>query len=222
MLEQDDTAFPALRRLTLFSSVDCHPRSILARAPLLTELGVESLPPVTLLSPSLTKLELRRRITFATLFDVFCQCPLLIELIVGIQDYPLPEGRPPITLPHLQSLVIRGTYVYFLTLPALRRLDVLEFDYLPALVARSDCYLQHLSIGIGYPSPFSELPTILRAVPTLTSLTLDAGLFTSSLAEMFDQDPTLLPLLTTLQLSAWHHAVDFLALIQILRARCAP
>ncbi|KAJ7637378.1 hypothetical protein DFH06DRAFT_1478838 [Mycena polygramma] len=220
ILEQDNTAFPGLRRLALVSSVDCHPRSILERVPLLKELVVESLPTIKL-PPSLTKLEIRRRITFATVLDVIRQCPLLMELIAGVSDRPrLSDGPPPITLPHLESLVIRGTHVHFLTLPALRRLDIINSYTLLALVARSNCVLQHLSIE--YPNPCSKLPTILRAVPSLTSLTLEVDRFMDQLAEILEQDPTLLPLLTTLRLSAWHRAFDFVALIQILRERYAP
>ncbi|KAJ7656791.1 hypothetical protein DFH06DRAFT_465227 [Mycena polygramma] len=231
-LEQNKAAFPCLQRLALGSRLGYryakeHPGydllSIEDRAPLLVELRIESAPSsMSLLSSSLTNLEIRDKIQLSTLFDVFRQCPRLLHLTVDVNHHHSDDPLPIITLPHLQSLVIGGPGLEFLDLPALRHLDLRENYTFQVFIQRSRCALQHLAIVINWDDLKSRLLEILGAVPSLTSLTVDIQSYMESFTEVLDKNPALLPQLTTLRISTEHLNFDHLPFIQLLRERRAP
>ncbi|KAJ7684317.1 hypothetical protein DFH06DRAFT_3666 [Mycena polygramma] len=231
ILEQNMVAFPHLQRLALRSRCGYHYAterlgyerlSVVDNAPLLVDLRIESAPPsVSLLSPSLTTLEMGQRIALSTLLDVFQQCPHLLHFTVDVDHQNQEDELPIITLANLQSLVIRGpgAGLDFLDLPALRHLDLRNSGTVHAFVRRSRCALEHLAIAQWHESGLQE---ILRAVPYLTSLTVDVQSKMNSFIDLFEKDPALLPQLTTLRISAEHLYFHHLAFIQLLRERRDP
>ncbi|KAJ6487097.1 hypothetical protein C8R47DRAFT_1127714, partial [Mycena vitilis] len=190
-------------------------------APSLTNLTIDSTP-LSLLSSSLTTLEIRHRIPFSSLLDLFRQCPKLLDLTVHIDRPGRLEDQPPIALPHLHSLAIVGlTRLEFLTLPALRRLILGYYGHLPALFQRWRCALEHLAIQFDYTDQESRLPEVLRAVPSLTSLTIDVQCYMHSFTQVLAKDTALVPQLTALRISAEHLNFDYAAFIQLLHERRA-
>ncbi|KAJ6487126.1 hypothetical protein C8R47DRAFT_1127792 [Mycena vitilis] len=236
ILKQKQVAFPGLQRLALVSkSRVAHESwapsiSIMQHASSLTNLTIDTTP-ISLLSPSLTALEIRHRIPFSSLLDLFRQCPKLLDLTVYVEHPGRLEDQPPITLPHLHSLAIQGlTHLEFLTLPALRRLilDGGEYEdpynkygHLPAWIQRWRCALEHLTLDFDYAEE-SRLPEVLRAVPSLTSLTVDVQYDMHSFTQVLAKDTALVPQLAALRVSAEHLKFDYLAFTQLLRERRAP
>ncbi|KAJ7668777.1 hypothetical protein DFH06DRAFT_1039284, partial [Mycena polygramma] len=211
ILKQKKIAFPGLRRLALVSPLAHDSLSIMEHAPSLRNLTIDSIPTsLSLLSPSLTTLEIRHRIPWSSLLDLFRQCPKLLDLAVHV-DRPSRSDDPPHTaLPYLQSLAIVGTRLDFLTLPALRRLTLSHNSDLLAFIERSRCELEHLAIEFHY-SDELRLVNVLRAVPSLTSLNINVTSSMEIFAEMLKKDPTLLAQLTTLRLSGEESDFDYLA-----------
>ncbi|KAJ7656792.1 hypothetical protein DFH06DRAFT_1328337 [Mycena polygramma] len=222
ILVQHEVAFPRLQRLAAVSRLEHHSLSLLQRAPLLVDLRLKAAPPsLSLLSPSLTILNIRQRMEFSTLLDIFQQCPCLSDLTVRVYspnhwEYPLP-----LILPHLRSLVINGTGLDFLTLPALRHLDLSYNSTLCAFIERSRCILEHLAIVLDEGDAESRLLEILEAVPSLTSLTIDTQRYLDSFAQVLERYPALLPQLTTLRISGEYSDFDYITFIQLLRERRA-
>ncbi|KAJ7615617.1 hypothetical protein DFH06DRAFT_1108031 [Mycena polygramma] len=222
IIKQEHVAFPGLQRLALVSPLEDECPSIMEHAPSLTNLTIDSTP-LSLLSPSLTTLEIRHRIPFSSLLDLFRQCPKLLDLTVHVDRPSRLEDQPPTTLPLLHSLAIVGlTRLEFLTLPALRRLKLGYYSHLLPLIQRWRCALEHLAIQFDYTDPKLRLPEVLRALPSLTSLTVYVQCYMNSFTEVLEKDPALLPQLTTLRVSAEHSSFDYLAFIQLLRERRAP
>ncbi|KAJ7656752.1 hypothetical protein DFH06DRAFT_1045407 [Mycena polygramma] len=228
IVEQNMAAFPCLQRFALGSRPGYHcpgyeRLSIEDRAPLLVELRIESVPSsMSLLPSSLTNLEIRDEIQLSTLFDVFRQCPHLLHLTVHVNHHYPDNPLPIMTLPHLQSLVIGGSGLDFLDLPALRHLDLRENYAFHPFIQRSRCALEHLGIEIDWDDLKSGLLEILRAAPSLTSLTVDVQSYMESFTEVLDKNPALFPQLTILRISAEHSNFDHLPFIQLLRERRAP
>ncbi|KAJ7607129.1 hypothetical protein DFH06DRAFT_1112039 [Mycena polygramma] len=232
-LEKHNAAFPRLQRLALGSRRSdhyAHERptyerfSIQDRAPLLVELRIESAPPsVSLLSLSLTTLEIRDEIRLSTLLDVFRQCPHLLHLTAEVDRHNCKDPLPIITLPHLQSLVLCGLALDFLDLPGLRHLDLTNSHcrtvHVFEFMKRSRCALEHLAIETDWSEP--ESLEILRAVPSLVSLTVDVECDMNFFTEVLAKNSALLPQLTTLRITAKHLNFDHLPLIHLLRDRRA-
>ncbi|KAJ6471744.1 hypothetical protein C8R47DRAFT_742515 [Mycena vitilis] len=231
--EKHNAAFPCLQRLALGSRRGYHyglerPSyehfSIQDRAPLLVELRIESAPPsMSLLSSSLTTLEIREEIGLSALLDVFRQCPHLLHLTVKVDRYNSEKPLPIITLPHLQSLALSGLALDFLSLPSLRDLNLSEsrsrtvhvFDF----IQRSPCALEHLAFKTDWSQ--SKSLEIFKAVPSLVSLTVDVGSNVESFTEVLAENLAVLPQLTTLHITAKHPNFDHLPVIHLLRDRRA-
>ncbi|KAJ7673128.1 hypothetical protein DFH06DRAFT_1319331 [Mycena polygramma] len=232
ILAQNMVAFPGLRQLALSPRLGYYYAneylgdeglSILDRAPLLVNLRIKAAPPsISLLSPSLTSLKIRQQIVLSTLFHIFQQCPHLLHLTVDVDRQNREDRLPITTLAHLQSLVISGSGVDLLDLPALRYLDVHHTYAVYEFIKRSRCTLEHLGIGIDYYDRESKLLEILKAVPSLTSLTIDVHSHMDFFAEVLEKNPALLSQLTTLRISAEHSTFNHLPFIQLLRERRAP
>ncbi|KAJ6509211.1 hypothetical protein C8R47DRAFT_1065516 [Mycena vitilis] len=122
---------------------------------------------------------------------------------------------------NLQSLITRGpgAGLGFLNLPALWHLDLGKSNTVHVFIERSRCALQHLAIAQWEESGLQE---ILKALPSLTSLTVDVQSEIYVFAKMLEKDPALLPQLDTLRIFAEHFKFDHLAFIQLLRERRAP
>ncbi|KAJ6487102.1 hypothetical protein C8R47DRAFT_1320722 [Mycena vitilis] len=225
-IKQKQVAFPGLQRLALAPPLAQEYPAIIfmERAPSLTNLTVDAIP-IPLLSPSLTTLEIRHRMPFSSLLDLFRQCPKLLDLTVHVDHPSQLEDQSPTTLPFLRSLAIVGlTRFDFLTLPALRRLTLgyNAYGHLPAWIQRWRCTLEHLALHFDYIDEESRLPDVLRAVPSLTSLTVDVQCYMHSFTRALAKNTALVPQLAALRISAEHLNFDYLAFVQLLRERRAP
>ncbi|KAJ7642585.1 hypothetical protein DFH06DRAFT_1333973 [Mycena polygramma] len=209
ILKQKQAAFPRLQRLAVVSPLAHDSLSIMEHVPSLTNLTIDSIA-LSLLPPSLTTLEIRHRIPFSSLLGLFRQCPKLVDLTVHVDRPSRLEDQPPPILPHLHSLAVVGLgRLDFLTLPALRRLILAYNRHLLALI-------QHWRYRE------SRLLEVLRALPSLTSLSVDVRYHMDSFTQVLEENPALLPQLTTLRISAKHSNFSHPAFIQLLRDRRAP
>jgi hypothetical protein len=80
--------------------------------------------------------------------------------------------------------------------------------------------LKHLATEFEYQK--EDFIGCLRAVPALTSLTVDTSRYMARFAEVFKDEPAFLPHLTTPRISGADEDFDPIAFIQLLRDRCTP
>ncbi|EJD48156.1 hypothetical protein AURDEDRAFT_162627 [Auricularia subglabra TFB-10046 SS5] len=173
------------------------------------------------------------------------QCPLLEQLIVRTFASPPtstfgqlwhPNPVPLISLPHLRSLELRGTYVVAPFVGALRDTDLRSLAIEPAgrecaavldRIGTADLLgLQTLSLNISSESQnlstCNRLLHFLRAMPRLAELELrrgnGAGEYTNSLVDGLADDMPALCKLVFWQCGALAGA----PLIQLVRARLSP
>ncbi|KAJ7200827.1 hypothetical protein GGX14DRAFT_659559 [Mycena pura] len=142
-----------------------------------------------------------RNITSATLLSILQQFPQLLHVVAQLDDT---SSGPATIAPSLQSFILYGycsNILEFLTLPALRRLDIDErdTDHRSCLefFKRSACPLDHLAMYLR--DDGDALAACLDAVPTVTSLRIIAD-DTSSFARVLTATPLLVPRLATLVL----------------------
>ncbi|KAJ7194420.1 hypothetical protein GGX14DRAFT_576366 [Mycena pura] len=222
------TNFPSLRQLALVqyapSSPERHPILGFSHAPLLQELKIHN-PPGSLkldFYPLLTTLDIQY-IPAATL-SILQQHPQLLHVTACLED-DISSG-PATIAPSLQSLILVGfssNILEFLTLPGLRRLEIDKannvFPSCPEFLRRSACPLDHLAIYSKHGG--DELADCLAAMPTITSLHIDARhddmfLITRTLTAT----PLLVPRLATLVLRK-PELQDYLSLVNLLCTRFA-
>ncbi|KAJ6514466.1 hypothetical protein C8R47DRAFT_572421 [Mycena vitilis] len=226
ILEKHAIVYPNLKRLaTSVSRRRDDSFSVLQRAPLVTNLEITGVPaPLSLLPPLLTTLHIRQRIAFTLLLELFQLCPHLLDVTVHVSSPEHSGHRSTTTVPHLRSLAIDGGCLGFLTLPSLRHLNTTTNSCLLAFIQRSRCVLEHLTTVFDYTyskDRDSRLLKCLRAVPSLTALTIDLDSYMESFAEMFKENPSLLPQLSTLRLSDEQSNFDYPAFTQLLYERRA-
>ncbi|KAJ7812946.1 hypothetical protein B0H14DRAFT_3478508 [Mycena olivaceomarginata] len=190
-LGQNIITFPRLRRLATFvngaHSDDYQPLSIFQRVPSLSELSIRLPPnPLSNLPPSLTSIEMDP-IPFGDLMKLFHHCPQLSHLTAHVTEDSTPwDSLPAITLPHLQSLTLHGTTLDFLTLPHLTQLETdLSNAALFSFLERTASGLKHLAIEFEYQK--EDFIGCLRAVPALTSLTVDTSRYIARFAEVWSR-----------------------------------
>ncbi|KAJ7620740.1 hypothetical protein DFH06DRAFT_1305973 [Mycena polygramma] len=228
-LEQENIVFTHLKRLAVFSyshrTPDFHPLSAFSSVPSLTELRVQSEPPVSIsnLYPSLTSVELGAA-SFRAVLTMLRQYPRLLHLRANVKDdMPAHFGNQPLLVPQLQSLIIRASNIDFLSLPGVRRLeldmdDTPVFSTLLPFIARSSCVLDHLALRIGPDDSASDLLSCLKAAPTLSSLRIDVS-EDDRFIRLISCDPPVLSQLQTLQISATYENFDYLGFTQLLQLR---
>ncbi|KAJ6472339.1 hypothetical protein C8R47DRAFT_1054175 [Mycena vitilis] len=215
--------FPSLRRLFVSSPWVYDPLPIFGNTPLLSELRADRVPSISHLYPVLTSLELDE-ILLDDLLDVVIHCSTLSHLKVFVAEHD--DGRDTeISAPHLRSLSLHGHGLDFLTLPGLRRLEIRDgMCDLEGFIARSSCVLEHLTLHVDANAP--DCLTYFEAMPALTFLSIEIDQDIAAFVEVFNEDPTLLPHLSTLIVSAAvEEDFDHLQLVNLLDAlysRSAP
>ncbi|KAJ7610556.1 hypothetical protein DFH06DRAFT_1148097 [Mycena polygramma] len=228
-LQRDRLAFPNLKCLAVSTSGngDVHdPLIVFHNALSLTELSISRDPgSVFNLYPLLTSLALCK-VSFRTVSDALRACPRLLHLDIfnDTRGWASSDQAPP--APLLSSFILDGPDLSHFTLPNLRRLQF-ERDFprslqsFPAFISRSSCVLEHLALEITG-NVAIEVAAALRAVPSLKSLALDFWYGTGFFFELMDEEPSLLPNLTSLSISAASMDIDYLGLARFLRARMIP
>ncbi|KAJ7039806.1 hypothetical protein C8F04DRAFT_279755 [Mycena alexandri] len=237
--------FPRLRHLAVI-----HPdfaSDILERidTPSLHKLAIPGTPGSLNRYPSLTSIELGD-IDERDLVDLSHQCPELLHLTASITGERvfdddddddddtdnsrsshlfMPIHSEIITLPRLQSLnLLRGDLDLF-TLPSLRRLDINPdyyvangSDRLLAFMVRSACDLDHIGFD------FDDLVKCFAVIPSVASLNVRLRLdeMIPEFQELMTADPTPLPHLRSLAISAKQENFDYLSFIQLIQARRGP
>ncbi|KAJ7619836.1 hypothetical protein DFH06DRAFT_1360981 [Mycena polygramma] len=219
LLRQKCAAFPGLRRLAILPTtwpITQHPLSIFETSLSLSDLQFEpeTKPPGLPwnLPPLLTSIELCYRTTFQTLSDPFHHYPRLLELKITCLLIDDPISPLHITTPHLQCLILENSrHLQIFTLPGLRRLEVHSEDHgneLLPFLTRSSCVLEHLHFCFNV-SASPQSPACFQALPALVSLSVEVSHSLMRFVQVFEEDPSLLPLLSTLILSAWSHSFDY-------------
>ncbi|KAJ7190114.1 hypothetical protein GGX14DRAFT_408303 [Mycena pura] len=187
------------------------------------------------LYPMLTTLEVDD-IPVAILHSILQRLPQLLHLTAHLNSTHTTRGTVTIA-PSLQSLVLSGHYyrgqapqcsniLEFLTLPGLRRLELIArdtFSSRPDFFRRSACALEHLTIPLD--QGMTELADCLHAAPSVTSLVVKIdgadheGI--SSLFRTLDTTPLPVPGLYKLVLRTLFPYLEYHSLVQVLRVRAA-
>ncbi|KAJ7691357.1 hypothetical protein B0H17DRAFT_1201203 [Mycena rosella] len=141
---------------------------------------------------------------------------------------------PPIRLDCLHTLTLSAplqnnmALLYFLTLPALQHLDIIDeasagklFEFL----TRSQCRLRSISLSadptFGRPEPFAGVP-VLEAVGTVNAVNLHRLASSKDLIQIFSRiatDPGFLPNLDTLCIEQCWSKIPYPEVIKMLQAR---
>ncbi|KAJ7646292.1 hypothetical protein DFH06DRAFT_576886 [Mycena polygramma] len=230
-LARDNIEFPNLKRLALVAykdrtAPDYDPLSIFGNAPSLADLNVQSQPRDAILDtyPLLTSIELGYVHVHAVL-AMLHRYPRLLHFTAQIKhDGSAHRGDQPLLVPRLESLVIYGPDIDFLSAPNLRRLEFDTgwrgpvFSTLLPFLARSSCILDHLSFNIQHEDSESDFLACLKAVPALSSLQIDVCK-DDRFIRMINCDPPVVPQLQMLQISASYEKFDYLAFTQLLQLR---
>ncbi|KAJ7633669.1 hypothetical protein DFH06DRAFT_1303404 [Mycena polygramma] len=193
------SSFPSLRRLSVSSPWVYDPLPIFGNTQSLSELRADKMSSISHMYPLLTSLELGE-ISTEKLVDIVTHCPSLSHLkVVVTEPDDIPDAE--ISAPHLRSLSLHGYGLDFLTLPGLRRLEVWDdLCDLEEFLGRSSCVLEHLTLHVAETAP--DCLTYFQAMPALTFLSIEIDQDVAAFAEVFDEDPAVLPHLTTLVVSA--------------------
>ncbi|KAJ7165745.1 hypothetical protein C8R46DRAFT_996835 [Mycena filopes] len=202
--------FPELQHLQL---IRCKERgeetneadvtALLKNTPRLHKLALDAFPVGSIpFIASLTSLEIDQPITLKMFSRTLTHLPLLAHLCCALTGDTKGATGPPITRPHLRSLLLMSnnfTRPYlrslllmsnnfdnsphntlaltFLTLPTLNRLEIagkLDLEVILALAARSSCRLHHLGVDLSS-STTEENARCLQAFPFLTALHVTLG-----------------------------------------------
>ncbi|KAJ7770510.1 hypothetical protein B0H16DRAFT_1515718 [Mycena metata] len=168
--------------------------------------------------PSLTSIELGH-IYERDLVNLSHQFPQLLHLTAKL-TVPSESQSENIILPHLQSLNLSFGDLNTFTLPSLRRLDINStFPFLGssltvlAFVKRSACVLEHIGLHFG------DLVDCLEAIPSVVSLSVVVDGEISQFGEFISSEPTPLPRLRTLVVSAMRKQFNYFSFIHLIRAR---
>ncbi|KAJ7700909.1 hypothetical protein B0H16DRAFT_1902879 [Mycena metata] len=178
----------------------------------------------------LTTLNLRYA-SVAECVQTLALVPNLVQFTANVASSGSPIHAPP--LAHLASLILRGSpplssyLLDFLTLPALRRLE-LNFHgsqpvtSLPSLIARSRCSLRRLSVHPGRLWTKDHYMELFHALDSLEGLeirkpspSLDQGIRLLKA----QQPHLLLPHLTSLSIESFSHGGDVTLLVDVIVSR---
>ncbi|KAJ7660147.1 hypothetical protein DFH06DRAFT_391251 [Mycena polygramma] len=229
-LGQDPMALPNLKRLAMTDDGHTpphgyHPLSIIRNAAALLQLRIERWPTNGTFDiyPALTTIELGR-ISYQNPSDLLRTYPRLLHLRAHITDAYERRGPAPPT-PYLRSLALGRLDVSPFTLPLLRRLETdVSYYYncndptiLPFLT-RSSCALEHLTVQFHHDGRSGFIPC-MKAVPSLTSLTVKVRNRLHTFIRVVKADPSVLPILRTLHIAAEYKDFDYLACVQLLQVQ---
>ncbi|KAJ7633665.1 hypothetical protein DFH06DRAFT_1139997 [Mycena polygramma] len=205
------SAFPSLKRLSVSSPWVYDALSIFGNTPFLSELRADHI------------LELDE-ISLDDLVDIVTHCPSLSHLKVFVTGHD--NGpKTAISAAHLRSLSLHGYGLDFLTLPGLRRLEIRDgMCDLEGFLSRSSCGLEHFTLHVDANAP--DCLAYFEAMPALTFLSIEIDQDVATFVEVFNEDPILLPNLSTLIVwSVVDEDFDHLQLVNLLDAlhsRSAP